>query len=85
MGTMETNFNAFEYAKLNANPSCSKCAGTGRYQYTTHGTPHFTICDLCCKHDKGYWQLKEWYKDKNNMWCCLAGCGHLLERNPDAG
>jgi len=38
---------------------------------------HGTICDLCCKHDKGRWHLQEHYGAKNGKWCCLAGCGTL--------
>lgn len=71
--------NSFEHAMANANKDCPKCHGTGRYQYSTRGTPHHTICDLCCKHDRGFWQLKEHYGKNNNKWCCRAGCGYVRD------
>lgn len=66
--------NSFDYAALNANPTCPKCNGTGKYMYDHN---HGTICDLCCKHDRGYWQLLEHYGEKNGKWCCRAGCGKI--------
>jgi hypothetical protein len=65
----------FEYVKKNANPNCRKCSGTGIYKYDSN---HFTVCNLCCKHDKGYFLLKEYYGKDNGMYCCKAGCGHLI-------
>lgn len=70
----------FEHAAANANPSCLKCRGTGQYMYDHN---HGTICDVCCKHDLGYWQLQEHYGIRNGKWCCRAGCGHLLGENPN--
>lgn len=70
--------NNFAHANHNARPDCPKCHGIGHYQYSTHGTPHWTICDLCCKHDTGRWKLEKHYGDKNGTWCCLAGCGHTI-------
>lgn len=73
---------SFEHAKENANPDCIKCLGTGQYKYSTHGTLHFTICDLCCKHDRGWWMLREHYGKNNGKWCCRAGCGKTLAEKP---
>ena len=58
---------------------CEQCNGTGWYQYTTRGTPHSKVCEVCCKHDKGYWLLEEHYGDDNGRLCCLAGCGATKE------
>ncbi len=60
--------------------NCSKCASTGWYKYDRD---HSTVCDKCCKHDKGWWELSEHYygyeKGANNN-CCKAGCG-TMERD----
>ena len=70
----------FEYAESNAKEDCAKCGGTGKYQYSTHGTPHFTICDLCCTHGQGVWELSPTcHNVSNGIWCCLAGCGKTWE------
>lgn len=59
----------------NTNTQCPKCKGNKWYQYDdVHSKP----CEVCCKHDKGYWELKEHYGKSNGMYCCLAGCGHKL-------
>lgn len=75
---------SFDHARANAKSDCPSCQGTGMFQYTSHGTPGFTICRRCCKHDRGFWQLKEHYREDNGKWCCLAGCGLKLTFNPDA-
>ena len=59
--------------------TCHKCNDTGSYMYDEN---HGTICDLCCKHDQGYWQLHEHYGKNNDKWCCKAGCGHILDKQP---
>ncbi len=61
--------------KEDLNPDCTKCQGTGMYQYDDN---HSTVCNECCPHNKGYWLLEEHYGDNNGRWCCLVGCGHLL-------
>lgn len=72
---------AFERAAKNADPSCPKCKGTGRYQYSATGTPHFTICDRCCKHGGSpRWRLSSPYSGYPGM-CCGDGCGHV-QRTP---
>lgn len=60
--------------------NCVKCNGTGFYAYDWN---HMTVCDACCLHNKGYWQLLEHYGPKNGKWCCMAGCGHLLDAEPE--
>ena len=59
---------------------CKKCNGTGWYQYTTRGTPHSKVCEACCKHDKGWWELTEHYQgyiEGTDNRCCNAGCGTM--------
>ena len=55
--------------------SCKKCNDTGWYMYDHN---HSTICDICCKHDKGWFNVSEhqhgYIPDSDNA-CCLAGCG----------
>lgn len=70
----------FEHAKANPNPDCPQCHGKGVYMYDHN---HETICDLCCKHDRGYFQLKSYYDALNGKWCCRAGCGHILDTKPE--
>lgn len=60
--------------------TCSKCNDTGWFQYDHN---HSQPCYVCCKHDKGFWQLLKHYGEDNGKWCCLAGCGYLLTFNPD--
>ena len=74
--TSTSGEDSFAHARRNANSNCLKCKGTGQYMYDHN---HGTICDLCCKHDKGRWHLQEHYGAKNGKWCCLAGCGMLWE------
>ena len=55
-------------------PECVKCGGRGWYNYDeNHGKP----CEICCKHDKGWWELQEHYGADNGKWACRAGCGKL--------
>lgn len=56
---------------------CPKCNDTGWYPYDHN---HSSICDQCCSHDEGYFELIEHYGEKNGMWCCINGCGHLLTK-----
>lgn len=58
---------------------CDKCHDTEWYQYSSYGTPHYKPCEKCCKHDKGRWQLKDYYGTNNGKWCCLNGCGALWD------
>ena len=69
-------------ARANAKPDRPKCHGTGKWKYDHN---HATICDICCQHNMGWWQLREHYGKDNDKWCCRAGCGHTREANPDGG
>ena len=73
----------FDRAKTRGGkPGCPKCRGAGVYVYTTHGTPHSTVCDLCCPHDAGWWLLQKYYGENNGKWCCRGGCGKVIEKEP---
>lgn len=75
--------NSFDQAGVTAKVDCPRCRGTGKYQYTTHGTPHFTICDLCCTHAYGWWKLPAQGCGKDGgKYCCLGGCGKVIEQLP---
>jgi len=62
-----------------------RCKGTGsvRSDYG-YGTPHYSPCPDCCKHDQGFWPLTEHYMGyaEGDRWCCLAGCGFALSFKP---
>jgi hypothetical protein len=53
---------------------CKKCNDTGWFQYDHN---HSTVCNACCKHDKGFWLLTEHYGNAGK-WCCMGGCGKIL-------
>ena len=59
---------------------CPRCKGAGFYQYTTHGTPHAKPCDVCCRHDQGFWLLPEGYVNQGQH-CCTAGCGYTKKND----
>ena len=61
---------------------CSKCKGKGYYIYTTIGTPHGKLCEVCCKHKEGFWELKEHYGEDNGKLCCITGCGFTKQKPP---
>lgn len=70
--------NVWENAAANANPNCPKCFGTGKYMYDHN---HGTICNLCCKHNMGWWELSECHgKENAGKLCCGAGCGYTKEK-----
>jgi hypothetical protein len=71
--------NAFDNARAHARPDCPKCHGTGAFAYDYN---HTTICNLCCTHNMGWWQLREHYGADNDKWCCRAGCGLTLDEEP---
>lgn len=56
--------------------TCKKCNGHGSYAYDDM---HGKICEFCCKHDQGWWELKEHYGENNGKLCCRAGCGITRE------
>ena len=58
---------------------CPKCDGTGWYSYDHN---HSKPCEVCCKHDQGWWPLTEAH-GKPGHWACLAGCGTTLYHNPE--
>jgi hypothetical protein len=67
---------AYASAAMNADPDCKKCQGTGVYQ---RDDQHLAICDLCCKHNQGWWQLEGAYGQDNGRWACKAGCGVIID------
>jgi hypothetical protein len=60
------------------NGICSKCNGTGWYSYDHN---HSTVCEKCCPHDGGWWELTDGYagyvKGADNR-CCRNGCGTMF-------
>lgn len=61
---------------------CEKCKDTGWFKYDRN---HSSKCDECCKHDMGWWLLKDHYGDDNGKLCCLAGCGTKKEVQQSPG
>ena len=61
-----------------ANKPCPKCGGSGSYMYDHN---HAKICEVCCPHDQGWWQLGEEYHDVGK-WCCRRGCGFIRDDPP---
>ena len=55
---------------------CPKCHGSRWYQYDSN---HSKPCEVCCKHDDGWWQLGEGYGEATGLWCCRAGCGTVRD------
>ncbi len=60
-------------------PVCKKCNGTGWYQYDDI---HSTICNKCCQHDQGWWELEKEFHGKSYIdgadnFCCRNGCGTM--------
>ncbi len=56
---------------------CKKCNGTGSYMYDHN---HSQVCDACCPHDQGWWELSECYVgyvEGLDNFCCKAGCGTM--------
>ncbi len=83
MNLLDVDFAQLELKVAASLKHCPKCGGAGWYCYSTRGTPHYTVCDMCCKHDKGYWLLEKYYGENNGKWCCKAGCGHTIENKPE--
>jgi hypothetical protein len=67
---------AYVIAALNADRDCPKCHGTGVYR---SGDRLAAICDACCKHVQGWWQLEGAYGPDNGRWACKAGCGVIVD------
>ena len=66
-------------AAMNADRDCPGCHGTGVYRYDER---HLAICNLCCKHNQGWWQLEGAYGPDNGRWACKAGCGKIADTPP---
>lgn len=75
MTTAEGTISVWDNAKANAKPDCPKCHGTGSFMYDHN---HSTICNLCCKHNMGWWRLTDAHGSLAGRWCCMAGCGHTI-------
>ena len=59
-------------------PTCTKCNDTGWYACDHN---HKKVCDACCPHDKGWWELTDsyqGYKEGEDNRCCIRGCGTML-------
>ena len=56
---------------------CKKCNGTKSYMYDEI---HGTVCDECCAHDQGWFELCDGHGTLAGELCCKAGCGHVLEK-----
>ena len=67
---------AYVIAAMNADRDCPKCHGTGVYR---SGERLAAICDACCKHVQGWWQLEGAYGPDNGRWACKAGCGVIVD------
>lgn len=58
--------------------NCHKCNGLGYYMYDSN---HSKICEYCCKHDQGWWELSEChagYIEGSDNRCCKIGCGMIF-------
>jgi len=56
---------------------CKKCNDTGWFQYDHN---HSRVCDACCKHEEGWWELTEGFSgfvEGADNRCCKAGCGTM--------
>lgn len=50
---------------------CPKCNGAGHYFYDEiHATP----CEVCCKHDHGWWRQTDNFPQPGRL-TCRRGCG----------
>lgn len=76
---IDSTFDPFAHAAAQANPDCPKCKGKGSYMYDHN---HGKICEVCCRHDRGWWQLGEMHANPGH-WCCRAGCGYSVETKPE--
>ena len=66
-------------AAMTAEPDCPKCCGKGVYKLDGR---HLAVCDLCCKHNQGWWLLEGAYGNDNGRWACKAGCGRIVDTPP---
>jgi hypothetical protein len=70
---------AYASAAMNADRDCPICHGAGVYRYSDR---NMAICDLCCKHNQGWWQLEGAYGPDNGRWACKVGCGVIVDTPP---
>jgi hypothetical protein len=63
-------------AAMNANPACVHCKGAGVYRISERT---LAICNACCPHNQGWWQLEGFYGSDNGRWACKAGCGEIVD------
>lgn len=77
----EPRLDALVSAAMNADPQCVKCGGTGVHAC---GERQLCVCDACCQHNQGWWQLEGGYGVDNGRWACKAGCGVILDAPPAA-
>jgi hypothetical protein len=70
---------AYASAAMNADRDCPVCHGAGVYRYSDR---NMAICDLCCKHNQGWWQLEGAYGPDNGRWACKVGCGTIVDTPP---
>jgi hypothetical protein len=70
---------ALASAAMNADPGCKKCGGAG---VSPCGEGQLSVCDRCCKHNQGWWQLEGGYGADNGRWACKAGCGIIVDAPP---
>ena len=66
-------------AAMNADRDCTLCGGAGVYRYSDQS---MAICNSCCKHNQGWWQLEGHYGADNGKWACKLGCGAIVETPP---
>lgn len=71
----------FASAAMNADPGCTRCGGTG---VCPCDEGQLRICDRCCKHNQGWWQLESAYGADSGRWACKAGCGVVVDTPPPA-
>jgi len=77
--TREKRRDALASAAMNADPDCARCGGAGVY---AGGDAALYVCELCCKHNQGWWRLEGGYGENNGRWACKAGCGAIVDRPP---
>lgn len=73
----EPDLDSYASAAMTARRGCPKCLGTGAYH---RDDKHVAICDLCCRHNQGWWQLEGAYGLDNGRWACKAGCGFVVDK-----
>lgn len=74
--SMSPATDVYASAAMNADAGCDKCRGTGVYPFSSRT---LAICDACCPHRQGWWQLEGAYGINNGRWACKAGCGLIVD------